>query len=95
MLLCSSSRSSSGGPREGSPAVSLLPSRGPEQREGSHSAMELPPKSDSRDLREAHMGAPLEGISLRALGRSERVARAEESAEDATSQMGRGGLELG
>lgn len=95
MLLCSSSRSSSGGPREGSPAVSLLPSGGPEQREGSDSAMELPPESDSCDLRGAHMGAPLEGTNLRAPGRSERVARAKESAEDATSQVGRGGLGLG
>lgn len=75
--------------------MSLLPSRGPEQREGSDSAMGLPPKSDSRDLREAHIGGPLEGISLRAPGRSEIVARAEESAEDETSQVGRGGLGLG
>lgn len=71
--------------------MSLLPSRDPEQREGSDSAMELPLESDSRDLRGVHTGAPLEGIDLRAPGRSEIAARAEESAEDAASQVGRGG----
>lgn len=95
MLLCSSSRSSSVGPREGSWAASLLPSGSPEQTEGSDSSMEPLPESDSRDLREAQMGAALEDIGLRAAGRSAIVTRVEVSAEDAISQVGRGGLELG
>lgn len=95
MLLCSSSRSSSVGPREGSRAASLLPSGSPEQTEGSDSSMEPPPESDSRDLREAQMGAALEGISLRAAVRSAIVARVEESPGDEISQVGRGRLELG
>lgn len=57
--------------------------------------MELPLESDSRDLRGAYMGAPLEGVNLRAPGRSVIVARTEVSAEDATSQVGRGEFGLG
>lgn len=90
MLLCSSSRSSSGGPREGSPAAFLLPSVGLEHREGSDSATEPLPESGCRDLREVHVRAPLEGIDLRAPGRS-AAARAVDSTEGATSQEGRGG----
>lgn len=94
MLLCSSSRSSSVGPREGSRAASLLPSGSPEQTEASDSSMEPPPESDSRDLREAQMGAALEDIDLRAAGRSAIVTRVEVSEEDEISQVDRGWLEL-
>lgn len=85
MLLCSSSRSSSVGPREGSRAVSLLPSGSPEQTEASDSSMETLPESDSRDLREVQMGAVLEDIDLRAAGRSAIVTRVEVSEEDEIS----------
>lgn len=94
MLLCSSSRSSSVGPREGSRAASLLPSGSPEQTEVSDSSMETPPESDSRDLREAQMGAVLEDIDLRAAGRSAIVTRVEVSEEDEISQVDRAWLEL-
>lgn len=90
MLLCSSSRSSSDGPREGSPVASLLSSGDPEQREGSDSALDPSLESGNRDLRKAHMGAGLGGTGLRAPGRS-AVARAEDSAEDAASLAGLGG----
>lgn len=89
MLLCSSSRSSSrsssDGPGVGSPDASLLPSGDPEQREGSE---ESRPESGSRDLQEAHVGVPLEDTGLRESYRSVG-ARAEDSAEDATSLVGR------
>lgn len=88
MLLCSSSRSSSDGPGVGSPDASLLPSGDPEQREGSDSATESRPESGSRDLQEAHVGVPLEDTGLREPDRS-AGARAEDSAEDATSLVGR------
>lgn len=69
--------------------MSLLLSGDPEQREGSDSAPDTPLESGSRDLRKLPVGASLEGTGFRAPVRS-AVARAEDSTEDATSQVGRG-----